>query len=345
MHTFGRPSPAEQSDISRSIAMRRLTQLLQANPGNPQKAMLDFFSSDEGQQALVDDHDKTLLPSIEALIKGTSTGDREVAAGSSLVGQDTQGNYTTKYTAPGQPTEAEKVTNAIILAEKNGDTKQADLLRRYLPRDKDAQTTVDAALKMRAAGVDTTGNDVVDAISPKDAQNAIEIGRSPQEKEVSMTDVLIRATGAKTGNPRADALSPQAAEATAKFYKETHGAENLINAILGNLGGAGGAALPGGGAEAPSAAAKFRAQQEGGTAAPEAPPAPPSVGGPNAAGNGPQVYTDAQLQALSGGELDRVYTGARSGAISMTPPQVAILAGRYRALGRKPPTAAAPPGP
>lgn len=135
------------------------------------------------------------------------------------------------------PTTEEQNIAAIVKAEKDGDKRTAQLLRqRLLTKDSSGETSVGDALKLKAAGVGNTGNSRVDAMSPAQAQTALQGAKSDP---VSMPEnVLIsRALGLETPDyPAIQKMSPEEAEAVLQTRKDLHGAEDVLGRLLQGLG-------------------------------------------------------------------------------------------------------------
>jgi len=312
---------AQGAATSRSLVMRRLSALQQQGlePGGVLKSLL---ASEEFAQALADPGidaealQKLVLSSVQGFQppRGVA-GSMAIAPG----GQPIPGSQVPEQFAPSAPAAAVQLVDAIIAADARGDTKRADLLKRQLKQDPAGVVGSGDALKMRAAGVAKTGNDVVDMITAPEAQTALELGRKAEGPEtISINDLAVRATGAKVGKANVDALKPEVAEIALKTRGELLGAEDFMKAFFSKAaGGASGAA------SGTSPAAAFRATGASPTAAPSGATGAidPATLTPGAVGTmSPEAAMDLSRKALRG-------------EVRLPPETATALSARLRAIG------------
>ena len=334
----GRPTPEDtRRDLvgfARSAAIRKFGELLSASK-NPNKAILELLTTPEGAEALFVVPD--LLTDVDKLVKlaAEEKGKTMVVPGTSrVVSVDPEGKAKILIPAKEQRTKEERLTDAIIQAEKSKDSRRAELLLRQLPRDVSGDTSTMDSLKLRAAGVpgDKVGNSIVGAISVKQAQTALQASKTA-ENVVSINDLAICATGHGPTCKKIGGLTPAAAEAALKGRGEALGSENFLKAMFGQ-------ALKIGLPKGKSLFQEFRERTKGGKPRPT-PPVPiagePGTTRPTPEVSGEGAIIDAEaIKGLSIEDLRQLAEQFEAQEVQLSPEAVAELIGRLKFGGRAP---------
>lgn len=240
-----------QESAARQLVLSKVNELRAQNLP-PNQIIGQLLNSPEFAEALASTPDmKSFMTEIVQSIQTPEPS--RAAPGSTAVdagGKPIAGTRVADKPAKPQAVPAEiLVVDAILKAEAAGQDDRAKLLRKSLPVDKSGDVTAAVALKMRAAGVKDTGNRTINSVSTKDAQAAIKLGqKETAPASITLNDLLIRASGGKTGKTESDNISKTIAAAALELRKETLGAENfmalLFQGIVGGVGGGSAATVP-----------------------------------------------------------------------------------------------------
>lgn len=334
----GRPRAEVVGSAGREIVLGKLQELQAGGGGAPHQMMQQLLQSPEFVEAFITD------PSIgefatEVIQKLQAPLPERASPGTMAVDPVTQrpieGTQVPEAPARQEPTAAEKLTDAIIAAQEAGDQRRVDLLKRHLPRvNEGKETPAGQALKMRAAGVDKTGNTFVDGITADQARQSIEFSRSESAETIAINDLAVRATGNKTGKANVDKLTPEAAEAALRGRAEVMAPEDFMARLFGNFAAQGGEeAVPGLGGPA-SGQSVFQQFREGTTGGAPQVPEPPGPGEtpsptPTATGN----ITPERVRRMKAEELRSLGERIEAGTVSVSPEVLRAIVERLDALG------------
>ena len=213
---------------------------------------------------------------------------------------------------PGEPTAAEKLTDAILEAERVGNTREAELLTQQLPRGPDGRLDVMDYLKVLGAGVavpDANRPQGLEEMNQKQAQIAITLGQTDNPRAPNMNAMILHALGQP--QPGLEGVDPKVSEAAVIIRSEMNAKLDPVTAILRMAD----KDKPGG--EAVDLKALFRRANEA------------QEGKPTKPGPGPQVPAsveatqvpgqDKPLEQMTREELRAIINDNKTGKIKLTP--------------------------
>ncbi len=294
MNLFGSPTIASQASGSAAAFSQRVLERMQERREPFENIILDELATPEGQAAMSQPGFFEAMENLKAAIKKPQDKFSAIAPNASVL-NETKG--TVGAQAPGAPSAAEKLVQAILAAPEGGEERK--LLMRGLAGT-DGRLSVKDYLTLVAAGTTPDPNmlprAVTTPLTQAGATRALTLGSASGPRAPNGVDMFAAALGVDVpGSPLngVDKMEAQSMMLLREELAKQGGASNPVLEILAAMGQGGAAGALGGAQESGGLAELFEKINSGGQA--QAPGAgagaqvPIFGAGPKAGGQGGQA--------------------------------------------------------